>query len=199
MAQIKTFNFTNPSTAVAVDLDVGFTVSEITSIDISNGGSWQWIFGMADASSLDVDDGTISGANGFTPFTQSSIYGATISGFTNANPGVISVNNTSTFGFAIGDTIRVSDLADDGASTSLGLNGDYIIGAVSPTTITITTSTTARNVYVSGGVLTRISDIDGLAIPTQNFAIQGVTLGTTVVGDDDADMVVIVKGQNPVV
>jgi len=199
MAQIKTINFTNPSTAIARDLDIGFTISEITSIDISNGGSWQWVFGMASGSSLDVDDGSISNTNGFTPFSQDSTYGATISGFTNAGSGVISVNDTTVFGFTVGDTIRVSDLADDGASALLGLNGDYIIAAVSPTSITVTVSTTARNSYVSGGVVTRVSDADGFSIPTENFAVQGVTLGTTVVGADDANMVVIVKGQNPVV
>lgn len=197
MAQIKTFSWTNANPALARNLDVGFTVAEITTIDITNGGSWQWVTGMAAGSSLDVDAGTISGSNGFTLLAQNAVYGATISGFTNANPGVITVNNTSTFGFAAGDTIKVAEIADDGTATSL--NGTFTVASVTATTITTTTNTSAYSVYVSGGVVTRVSDTNGIPIATQNYAIRGVTVGTTPVGAASASMVAIVKGQEPVV
>lgn len=200
MAQIKTFSWTNPNPAVARNLDVGFTVSEITTIDITNGGSWQWVTGMAEGSSLDVDAGTISGSNGFTTLSQDAIYGATISGFTNANPGVITVNDTSTFGFAAGDTIRVAEVADDLSGTN-SLNGTFTVASVTATTITLVedTSVTGYSVYVSGGVATRVSDTNGDPIATENFAIRGMTVGTTPVGANSASMVAIVKGSEPVV
>lgn len=199
MAQIKTFAFTNANPAVARNIDVGFTVTQILTIDTTNGGSWEWVTGMAAASYLDVDAGTITLTNGFTALAQSSAYGATISGFTNANPGVLTVNDTATFGFAAGDTVTVAELADDGADAALGLNGDYVIASLTATTITLVENTTADNVYVSGGVVTRVSDTNGDAIPTENFAIQGMTLGTDVVGANSAVMVAIVKGENNVV
>lgn len=200
MAQIKTFSWTNDNPAVARNLDVGFTVAEITTIDITNGGSWQWVTGMADASSLDVDAGSISGSNGFTPLSQSSIYGATISAFTNASPGVITVNDTSTFGFAAGDTIKVSEVADDLSGTN-SLNGTFTIASVTATTITTTTDTsvTGYSVWVSGGIVTRVSDTNGDPVATQNYAIRGMTVGTTPVGAASASMVAIVKGEESVV
>ena len=200
MAQIKTFSWTNANPAVARNLDVGFTVAEITTIDITNGGSWQWVTGMAAASSLDVDSGAISGSNGFTPLSQSSTYGATISGFTNASPGVITVNDTATFGFAAGDTIMVSEVADDLTGTN-SLNGTFTIASITATTITTTTDTsvTGYSVYVSGGVVTRVSDTNGTPIPTQNFAIRGMTVGTTPVGAASASMVAIAKSVENVV
>ena len=200
MAQIKSFSWTNANPAVARNIDVGFTVAEITTIDTTNGGSWQWVTGMDAASYLDVDAGTITTTNGFTPLAQSSVYGATISAFSNANPGVITVNDTATFGFAAGDTIRVSEVADD-LSGDASLNGTFTVASVTATTITLVenTSTTGYSVWVSGGKVTRVSDSDGKAIPTENFAIRGMTIGTGPVGAASAEMVAIVKGQNSVV
>lgn len=201
MAQVKTFSWTNANPALARNLDVGFTVVEITTVDITNGGSWQWMTGMAAASSLDVDAGTISGSNGFTILSQNAAFGATISGFTNASPGVITVNDTATFGFAAGDTIKVAELADDGADAALSLNraSTYTIASLTGTTLTLDQNTSSDNVYVSGGVASRVTDTDGAAIPTENFAIRGITVGTTPVGAASASMVAIVKGDEPVV
>lgn len=200
MAQIRTFTWTNPAAAVAYNINAGFTVAEITTVDTTNGGSWYWNDQMADASSLDVDSGTYSGSNGFTPLSQSSAFGATISGFTNASPGVLTVNDTATFGFAAGDTIQVSDVADDGTGDA-SLNGTFTIASITATTITTATDTsvTGYSVYVSGGVVTRVSDTNGDAIPTENFAIRGITVGTTPVGANDAVMTAVVKGKEDVV
>lgn len=198
MAQIKTFQWTNPNPAVARNLDVGFTVAEITTIDITNGGSWQWVKGMADASSLDVDAGTISGSNGFTPLAQSASFGPSISDITAANPAVITAANVSQFGIVAGDTIKVTDVADDGAGTSL--NADYVVASVTATTITTATNTSSGfSAYVSGGFAVRKLDSDGKAVPIENVGIRGMTVGTTPVGAASASMVAIVKGENSVV
>ena len=198
MAQVKKFSWTNANPAVALNLDVGFTVDQITTIDTTNGGSWMWINGMDAASYLDVDAGTITTSNGFTPLSQNARYGAAISGFTNANPGVITVDDTATFGFAAGDTIKVSGIADDLSGTSL--NGTFTVASVTATTITLVENTSAPtySVYVSGGFVSRVSDTNGDAIPTQNYAIRGMTVGTGVVGAASAEMVAIVVGGNSV-
>lgn len=198
MAQIKRFSWTNPSTAVARNLDVGFTVAEVTTIDVTNGGSWYWIKGMGDGYVLDVDSGTVTTSNGFTPLSQNAIYGSAISDITAANPAVLTVADTAAAGFAVGDTIKVTEVADDGAGTTL--NANYTIASLTATTITTATNTSSGySAYVSGGNATRVTDTNGDAIPTENVAIRGVTVGTTPVGANDAVMVAIVKGEEPVV
>lgn len=197
MAQIRVFTWTNANPAVALNFDVGFTVAEITVVDQTNGGSWYWNSGMTSGYYLDVDAGTITTSNGFTPLAQSTRVGPTVSGFTNANPGVITVDSTSGFGFAVGDTIRVVNLADNGTATTL--NGQYTIASFTGTTITTGTNTSARSVYVSGGQVIRVSDSASTAIPTENFAIRGITIGTGAVGAASASMMAVVKGAESVV
>lgn len=197
MAQIKSITWTNANPAVAHNLDVGFTVSEITIVDKSNGGSWYWTDGMVSGTVLDVDSGVIAGANGVTPLAQSAVIGASISAFTNANPGVITATGVSALGFAAGDTVSVVALADDATGTTL--NGIYTVASVTASTITLTTDTSLYSVYVSGGYVTRVSDAAGQPVPTQNVAIRGVTLGTSAVGGAGALMAAIVKGKESVV
>lgn len=197
MAQTKTFSWTNPASAVARILDCGFTVAKVTTIDVTNGGSWQWVSGMPSGYVLDVDAGTIATSNGFTPIAQSANYGATISNFTSANPGVITCSNTAVAGFAAGDTIMVSALADDGSGTSK--NGEFTVASVTATTITLVENTTGYSVYVSGGYVTRVSDTNGDHVPTQNFAIRGIQAGTTGVGANNAVMVAVCESAEPVV
>jgi len=197
MAQIRSFSWTNPAAAVAKNLDVGFEVAEVTSINITDGGSFYWMDEMDDASYLDVDAGTITTSNGFTPYTDSANYGATISGITNANPGVITCTDTSLSGFAVGDTIKVTGIADD-QSTAYDLNGSYVIASLTATTITTATDTSAYSVYVSGGRVTRVSDAAGDPVVVQNVAQRGITLGTGVVGGNNKVMVAIVKGKESV-
>lgn len=198
MAQAKTITWTNPNPAVARNLDVGFECSEITIVDKTNGGSWYWNDGMADGSVLDVDAGTISGSNGVTPLSQGALFGAPITGFTNANPGVITATGVSTFGFAAGDTVLVAGIADDGSGTSL--NGEFTVASVTTTTITLVENTSAPtySVYVSGGSVSRVSDTNGDPIATKNYAIQGLTLGTSAVGANSASMCAVVRGNNSV-
>lgn len=197
MAQVKTFTWTNPNPAVARNLDCGFDPVEITIVDLTNGGSWYWNSGFTDATVLDVDAGTIAGTNGVTPLSQNAVFGAAISGFTNANPGVITAANVAQVGIVAGDTIKVTGIADDGSATTL--NGEYTVASVTATTITTATNTSAYSTYVSGGYVTRVSDTDSNPIPTENFAIRGLTLGTSAVGANSASMCAVVRGDEPVV
>lgn len=200
MAQIKRFAWTNPSTAVARNLDLGFTAAKIEIYNLSTAAALAWTADMADASIFNVGVPAYTTTNGVTPLSQNSAYGATISAFTNANPGVITVNDTATFGFAAGDTIKVAELADDGTGTA-SLNNTFTIASVTSTTITLVedTSVTGYSVYVSGGVVTRVSDTNGDPVALQNFAIRGLTLGTSAVGGNSESMVAICYGEESVV
>tara|TARA_R110000868_G_scaffold300583_2_gene561006 strand:- start:5546 stop:6142 length:597 start_codon:yes stop_codon:yes gene_type:complete len=197
MAQVKSFTWTNAASAVARDQDVGFVVEEATTVDTTNGGSWYWNSQMADAAVLDVDSGTFTTSNGFTPLSQSSNYGATMSAMTNANPGVITCTNTAPAGFAAGDTIAVERVAESGTGTSLNRR-TFTIASLTATTITLDQNTTSDAVYVSGGAVSRVSDTAGVAIAQENFAIRGVTVGTTPVGANSAVMVMVCKSSESV-
>lgn len=198
--QMKTFSWTNPASAVARDLDCGFTVAEATSINITDGGSFFWCDSMTSGYYLDVDAGTITTSNGFTPLNQGDVFAASISAFTNANPGVITASNVSALGFAAGDTIGVSNLADDQSGTA-SLNGQFTVASVTATTITLVenTSVTGYSVYVSGGLATRISDTNGDPVASDNAGIRGITLGTGVVGGNNDVMAAVCKSKEPVV
>ena len=200
MAQMKVFGWTNPAAAVVRNESIGFTVSEITVTNISDGWQKYWNSSMADASYILVDTGVYTNTNGFTPLAQSTAVGATISGFTNAAPGVLTVNDTATFGFAAGDTVKVCQIADD-LTGDASLNNTFTVASVTATTITLVedTSVTGYSVYVSGGVVTRVTDTDGVAVPIENLAIGGITLGTDAVGGNDDVMVAVAHGENVVV
>lgn len=197
MAQLKTFTWTNPATAVARNVNVGFQVAEAITVDTTNGGSWYWNDQMANASVLDQDSGAFATSNGFTPLSQSANYGANISAFTNANPGVITVDDTAAAGFAAGDTIQVEGVAESGAGTSLNRR-TFTIASLTATTITLDQNTTSDAVYVSGGKVSRVSDSSGAAVPVENFAMRGITVGTTPVGANNAVMVMVCRGKESV-
>lgn len=197
MAQIKTFTWSNSDPAIARNLDVGFQVAEIITVDVTNGGSWYWNSEMSDGYALDVDAGTVATSNGFTPLSQGAMFGAAITGFTNANPGVIAASNLSQFSFAAGDTVKVGSVADDG-SASNGLNGEFTVASVDSAEITLVENTSSYSVYVSGGYVSRVSDANGDPVSNKNVAIQGITVGTTPVGQASAVMTAVVRGQNSV-
>ncbi len=198
MAQIKRFAWTNPATAVARNLDVGFTVAKIEIFNLSTAAALAWTSDMAVASIFNVGVPAYTTTNGVTPLAQNAAYGATISGFTNANPGVITVNDTATFGFAAGDTIKVAELADDGSAAN-SLNNTFTIASVTATTITLVQNTSAYSVYVSGGKVTRVKDSANVPVAIENKAIRGVRLGTSAVGGNAESMVAVVYGDNSVV
>jgi hypothetical protein len=198
MAQVKTFTWTNPNPAVARNLDCGFDPVEVTIVNLTGGGSWSLNSGFTNGTVLDVDAGTIAGANGVTPLSQSSVYGAAISAFTNANPGVITASNIAQVGIVAGDTIKVAGVADDGSGTSLNQESTFTVASVTATAITLDQDTSAYSVWVSGGFVSRVSDSNGSAVPTENFAIRGLTLGTSAVGANSASMTAVVRGDMPV-
>jgi len=200
MAQIKQLSWTNASSAVALNFDVGFTVAKIEIWDLTTPNRHEWTSNMADASVFTLGTLAYTTTNGVTPLAQSASYGPAISGFTNANPGVITVNDTATFGIAAGDTIKVAGVADDGSGTN-SLNNTFTVASVTATTITLVenTSVTTYSVYVSGGTVTRVTDTNGDAVALENKAIRGVTLGTSAVGANSASMVAICYGEESVV
>ncbi len=77
---------------------------------------------------------------------------AAITGFTNANPGVLTVSTTT--GFNGGDSITVSGITETGAGTTL--NGTFTIASKTANTITTGTDTSAFAVYASSGTVTQI-------------------------------------------
>jgi len=199
MTQMKVWTWTNPAAAVVRNESIGFTVDQITVTNVTDGVQYYWDSSMTNGYYVTVDTGVVTTSNGFTPLAQSTAVGATISGFTNASPGVITVNDTSTFGFAAGDTIKVSELADD-LTGDESLNNTFTVASVTATTITLVedTSVTGYSVYVSGGIVTRVSDTDGTPIALENQAILGITLGTGVVGGNNDVMTAVAIGSNVV-
>jgi len=197
--QMKVYTYTNPATAVVRNESIGFTVDQITVTNVTDGAQYYWDSSMTNGYYVTVSSGAVTTSNGFTPLAQSTAVGATVSGFTNAAPGVLTVNDTATFGFAAGDTVKVVGVADD-LTGDASLNNTFTVASVTATTITLVedTSVTGYSVYVSGGYVTRVSDTDGVAIPVENLAIQGITLGTGVVGTDDDVMTVVALGSNVV-
>lgn len=205
MSQMKSFTWTNPNPAVARNLDVGFTVTEITIVDTTNGGSWYWNSNMASGSILDVDAGTITGTNGVTPLAQNAMFGGTITNFTSANPGVVTLeSSTQASRFIAGDVVKITDIAESGAGTSK--NGNFTVASVSGANVTLTANTTGYKTYVSGGYMTLVTrnetQLDGsvkaVPQPIDNFAIRGVTLGTSAVGGNSAVMTAVVRGEEHV-
>ena len=196
---MKVWTWTNPAAAVVRNESIGFTVDQITVTNVTDGVQYYWDSSMTDGYYVTVDTGAVTTSNGFTPLSQSTRVGPTISGFTNANPGVITVDDVTTFGFAAGDTIKVSELADDGTGDA-SLNNTFTVASVTATTITLVedTSVTGYSVYVSGGVVTRVSDTDGTPIALENQSIQGITLGTGVVGGNNDVMTAVAIGSNVV-
>jgi len=196
MAQIKRFSWTNPSTAVAKELSVGFTVSKIEIWDLTTPNRFEWTSDMADASIFVLGTLAYTATNGVTPLAESTSIGPAISGMTNASPGVITVDDVASYGIVAGDTITVTNLADDGSATSL--NGEYTVASVTTTTITTATNTSAYSVYVSGGTVVRKLDSNGDPVAQENVAKRGLTLGTSAVGANSASMVAICYGEETV-
>ena len=198
MAQIKRFSWTNPETAVVKNLNTGFSVAKAEIWDLTKPNRFEWTPDMGNASVFVLGTLAYTNTNGVSALAQDASFGAKISGFTEANPGVITVNDTETFGFQEGDTIKVSEIVDD-ASSAKGLNGKFTVASVTATTITLVENTSSYSKYVAGGIVTRVSDKNGHAVPIENKAIRGISLGTNAVGDASSSMVAICYGEESVV
>jgi hypothetical protein len=222
----------NAAAASNIYVKVGFVPARIELINLTKTGlgsgptatvGWRslWVQGMATGSSLNTVyatgttttvpiDGTLYNAtNGITLLnplgSEMGQYGAVVSGFTNASPGVLTVDSTLAAGITAGSVIRVALVADN-QSSAVSLNGVYYVASVTATTITLGTypgplpfpytgvvvqspNTTASSVYISGGVVTLLQNAN-LTIPNPphdiysnvpswyNEAIQGFTIGT---------------------
>lgn len=198
MAQLKTTSWTNPNPAVAKNVSVGFSVARVTTIDVTNGGSWVWMYGMPNGYYLDVDLGSITTSNGWTPLSENALFGAPITAVTLAADTIFTCSYLDQFSFAVGDTVKATEIADDLTGTTL--NGNYTVNAVSATQVTCDEDTSSGySAWVSGGFLSQVSDTNGVPYPTVNVAIEGGTLGTGIVGAASAAMVAMFEGQNSVV
>lgn len=193
--QLKTLTYTNPASAVAKNLDLGFVPSVIWINNKTDGGQYYWDENLGDGYVMDVDAGSIASSNGVTPLDQDAGFSSAVSGFTNANPGVISVADGSLF--AAGDVVVVTGLADD-QSASNSLNGEFTVASVSGNSLTTGTNTSAYSVYVSGGRCFKKQDSSGNHYPFDNAAVKGVQLGTSAVGGNDDVMTVVAFGPDPV-
>jgi hypothetical protein len=171
--------------------------------------SWQYgmISGSADIETLNaglIPVPTYTATNGITLLGYApgahAQYGAVVSAFTNANPGVITVDTTT--GITAGCVIKVEGLADDQTGTG-ALNGSYTVASVTSTAITLTTTTVGKAVYISGGYVTLVTNANATSPnppyniysnkPTSyNQAIQGFRVGTACLANATANDVLVI-------
>lgn len=199
MAQMKIVSWTNPATAVVRNESVGFTVTEVLVTNLTDGGQFYWNSAFTDGYYLTVSSGTITTSNGFTPIAQDALFGAPITDVSNAASAVVTASYLAQFDFAVGDNVKIVDVADDLTGTTLNLTS-ATVSAVDATTVTVSTNTSSGySTYVSGGYLVRVADSDGIPVPIRNRAIRGLTLGSGVVGGNSDSMVAVFRGENSVV
>ena len=214
MAQMKTFSFTSASSPVNVDINVGFDVAFVELINETGQGSsanpgvvkrarWSDTMTNGEAAlvkntnSAATDESSFITSAGFSMITDSAIYGSSISGITNAASAVITVADAAGAGFAVGDTIKVTDVADDLTGTTL--NGNYTIASISGNALTTNTNTSSGfSTYVSGGNATRVTDVSGNPIATVNRGQRKLRIGTGLQADSSL-IHVIIWGKNSVV
>lgn len=210
MAQQATFKWTNAATAAPRFQSIGFAPAHVKIMAVSGTiGTYEWNDQMpADSVIATANAGALSysAANGITyvpnppgQFGQ-PLSGAGVAAFSNANPGVITVQNGSYF--RAGDVINVTGIANTAVGPTL--NGQYTIASVTGNALTTTTNTTTYGVRVSGGTVSLYqrpsSNGDGtfdLGIQS-NLASYGITIGTSAVGANAQAMVMTVWGKNNV-
>jgi hypothetical protein len=198
MAQLKTISWTNPASAVARNQSVGFAVARVTTYDVTAGNAFVWVYGMPNGYYMNVATGAVTTSNGWTPLAQQALFGAPITAVTRAADTVFTCSFLSQFAFAVGDTVKATEIADD--ATGLTLNRNYTVLSVSATQVTMSDDTAAGySAYVSGGFLSQVSNVNGIPYPTVNVAIQGGTIGTGMVGGNASAMVAVFEGQMSVV
>lgn len=201
MAQMKLVSWTNATPVAVRNQSVGFLVTEALVTNLTDGVQYYWNSAFTDGYYLTVSTGAITTSNGFTPLAQDALFAAPVTGVSNAASAVITASYLAQFDFAVGDTVKLTDVADDSASdgdTTLNFSG--VVTAVDATTVTVNVNTSSGYAtYVSGGFLVRVSDSDGIPVPIRNRSIRGLTLGTGVVGTDGDSMVAVFRGENSVV
>lgn len=207
------------SSGSAVNLALGFVPDRFTILNYtktaaqSGVGYSEWInkvvaSGKALISTYTAGVPTVSllASNGITPVATGGVWyntNYTITGITNANPGVVTVSSVSPTGgltLANGDTVTISGVV---GMTQVNENR-YIVSGISGNTFTLydlfgnPVDTTAFGTYSSGGIANLISypataptinattgQIIAQGNPAGNLydtGYEGVTLGTGVVG-----------------
>lgn len=201
MSQMKLVSWTNATPVAVRNQSLGFQVTEALITNITDGVQYYWNSGMADASYVTVSSGAVTLSNGFTPLAQSVLVAAPVTGVSAAADAVITCSNLAQFAFAVGDTVKLTDVADDSASDGdTDLNFSSTVTAVDATTVTVAQQTNSGfAAYVSGGFLVRVLDSSSVPVPIVNLAIQGLILGTGVNGTDGDSMVGVYRGENSVV
>lgn len=200
--QYRKGTFTNPASAVAVTLNLGFTPSKFQIYNYTGWGTdnstlkAEWFQGMPSASALLTTratttlSSTLQASNGITPFSTGGSWAttqATISAATKANPCVITATS---HGFSSGDTVTISGVV---GMVQLNTNR-YIITVIDANSFSLKdlfgnpVDSTAYGTYVSGGIANKISTNStppGLQLDTGSA---GVTIGTAAVGPNNAVM-----------
>lgn len=229
MAQFFTQNLTLPSVptpAFPIIVKVGFQPALIRIIDFtqlksptnSHGIMAEWWQGMDSPGAMLTAYTASQPAIARTYITTGGItllnslgsevgqYGATVSGFTNAASGVLTVDSTYNANITAGCVIRVANLADDQSAATL--NGVYYVASVTGTGITLgaapsgfvfnnangsvikSPNTSALAVYVSGGSVTVLQtatatlpnppyNINSNVPAWYNESVQGFSIGSS--------------------
>lgn len=223
MAQAFHTSVNLPTPLAALDVKVGFTPALIQLVNFTKlsapvaarGYRAMWHEAMPDGSAMITvfnaalldQTSLIAAPTGISLLNslgfEQAQYGTSISGFTNAAPGVLTVKSTAQLNIAPGSKIRVAALADDQTGTG-SLNGDYDVASVTGTTITLVQSTVGKAVYISGGFVSTLQN----SLPTSpnppfniygnvpvlfNSAIQGFTINTGVFPNASAGDLILVS------
>lgn len=194
MARMEKFRIQSAGTAY--DLEIGFVPD---TIEVWNYTKWAtdatkvkfyWHRGMTDAydlSELCEDTSTnhaIDASNGFTVASTMSVTSnrQTVSGITQANPGVVTVSSTADM--TSSDKIRFRDI---GGMVELNDNL-YEVVVIDGTTFRMLDAagddidTTGYTTFAAGSALNYVFDVSAVV---SNSGTYRVTLGTTVVGAND--------------
>ena len=81
-------------------------------------------------------------------------FGSVILGISNANPGVVTVDNTPPL--EVGEMVRIANAVDN-QSGNLSFNGDYTITGITGNKVSLNIDTSDYNTYISGGFLTQLN------------------------------------------
>jgi hypothetical protein len=206
------------STGAAVNLALGFvpdrfTILNYTKTVAGTGVGSEWINKVVPSAKALISTYTagapvvtLLASNGITPVATGGVWyntNYTITGITNANPGVVTLSSLTPTGaqtLVNGDTVTISGVV---GMTQLNENR-YIVSGISGSTFTLydlfgnPVDTTAFGTYASGGIANLISypataptisattgQITAQGNPAGNqydVGYEGVTLGTGVVG-----------------
>lgn len=213
MSQIKTFTWTNPSSTVGPKLiNLNFQVARVEVFDQTSYGSttsgtlvsahWNNSMPAGSAFLSSATGKSYITSNGFTPMQQAVRTGASISGFSNANPATVQVDDATAFN--TGDVIKVVGVADSfpsGNSTASSLNGTYTVASISGNTLTLNVDSTGFKTYVAGGfvsIITKLINGNNTPWPLVNTSVGGILLGSSVVGASSDTLHLIAFGDNPV-